>query len=137
MGLLHSPRTAATNVRHLDDYRVPSYRRNRPASRPVDGASGVWTRLAHERAAGSAQPRAAAALALAPSPAPGVLRVTHFPASATARGAVGRLRISGRLADVCAELDRLAAIEAGCGADGAAGAACDSGPALAWPARRA
>ena len=70
------------------------------------------------------RPRAAAARRLSPKPAPRPapatpaaaaarpLRVVHvLEASARPRGA-GRMVISGRLADVCAELDRLAALEA-------------------------
>ena len=45
-------------------------------------------------------------------PASPTLRVTHLPDAWRAAGTSGRLRISGRLIDVCAELDRLAAAEA-------------------------
>ena len=40
------------------------------------------------------------------------LRVTHLIDARQTPGASGRLRISGRMIDVCAELDRLAAAEA-------------------------
>jgi hypothetical protein len=40
------------------------------------------------------------------------LRVVRVVESDQARTAVGRMVISGRMADVCAELDRLAACEA-------------------------
>jgi hypothetical protein len=36
------------------------------------------------------------------------LRIVHLPE----KSGIGRIRISGRMADVCAELDRLAALEA-------------------------
>lgn len=39
------------------------------------------------------------------------LRVVHVVESGQARSCVGRMVISGRMADVCAELDRLAASE--------------------------
>lgn len=42
-----------------------------------------------------------------------VVRVMDKPAGSRAGGAAGRMVISGRMADVCAELDRLAAMEAG------------------------
>ena len=45
-------------------------------------------------------------------PASPTLRVTHLPDAWRPTGTSGRLRISGRLIDVCAELDRLAAAEA-------------------------
>jgi len=71
-----------TNVFHLADYAVPAYRR---------------------------RARIAAACPAARDPAQAAqsaVRVTQ-PVAGT-----GRLRISGRLIDVCAELERLAAIEA-------------------------
>ena len=40
------------------------------------------------------------------------LRVVHVMDGGPARVSTGRMRISGRMADVCAELDRLAAREA-------------------------
>ena len=44
--------------------------------------------------------------------APKVLRVVRVLEPAAPRSTAGRMVISGRLADVCAELDRLAALEA-------------------------
>lgn len=61
-----------------------------------------------------AQPRKACTTALekphflAPKP----LRVVRVMEAGQARSSVGRMVISGRMADVCAELDRLAAREA-------------------------
>lgn len=46
------------------------------------------------------------------SPAPPALRVVRVFEPSQPRAAAGRMVISGRLADVCAELDRLAAQEA-------------------------
>ena len=48
-----------------------------------------------------------------PSPQP--LRVMRLVEAGQAPGTAGRLRLSGRLADVCAELDRMAAAEPGSG----------------------
>ena len=45
-------------------------------------------------------------------PASPTLRVTHLPDAWRPAGTSGRLRISGRLIDVCTELERLAAAEA-------------------------
>ncbi|MDE2605515.1 MAG: hypothetical protein KGL68_06305 [Burkholderiales bacterium] len=57
----------------------------------------------------------AAARAPAPRPAPCVaakpLRVVRVLEPSAPRTVAGRMVISGRLADVCAELDRLAALE--------------------------
>jgi hypothetical protein len=44
---------------------------------------------------------------------PQVLRVVRVVEPSAPRAIAGRMVISGRLADVCAELDRLAALEAG------------------------
>jgi hypothetical protein len=44
-------------------------------------------------------------------PAPKPLRVTRVVEASAPRAVAGRMVISGRLADVCAELDRLAAQE--------------------------
>jgi len=112
----HQP--TATTVLCLDDYRVPSYRRPR---RPGNAGSSLvrlapgnaWSGLARQRAL---QPNASGlshhpdpAPAAAPCSAPPVrtlrLRVPQAP------DAPARLRISGRLIDVCAELERLAAAE--------------------------
>ena len=46
------------------------------------------------------------------APRPTALRVLRVCDAAQTPGDVGRMRISGRMADVCAELDRLAAREA-------------------------
>lgn len=88
-----------SNILHLADYRVPSLRRPRPAT--ARAPDGGWARMARERARASADAGAR------------LVRVTHFPPAANASGAGAHLRISGRLADVCAELDRLADAEAG------------------------
>ena len=71
---------------------------------------------------GALAPRAtgsAPAHALPPRPAQGEalkpLRVVRVLEPSAPRSTAGRMVISGRLADVCAELDRLAALEAqGC-----------------------
>lgn len=46
------------------------------------------------------------------APRPSALRVVHVCDAQPVPGDAGRLRISGRMADVCAELDRLAEREA-------------------------
>ena len=66
----------------------------RPLPLPVQGARGPAH--LHQAAARPARP----------------LRVVRVVEPATARAVAGRMVISGRLADVCAELDRLAALEA-------------------------
>ncbi len=118
MGLLqHTPATAT--VIHLDDYRVPSLRRRAAASTTTPARSGQpgqpdrWARAAQERASTRKQAAAVDSVtSLAGSgPAPTAVRVTRFADAAAARGPVRHLRLSGRLADVCAELDRLAAAE--------------------------
>ena len=102
-----------TNVIYLADRAVPSYLR--PRALPQH-ACGAWSAFAHER---TARQRA---LARAPSNgAPlhagraespvSTVRVTHR-SDAPVLGSSARLRISGRLVDVCAELERLAAAEA-------------------------
>ena len=93
--------SAPSNVIHLADFRVPSYRRR---ARGATSTGSAWAAMARQRAA--AHERAAAAPG---QPSAGV-RVTHFPEAANG-GDAARLRISGRLADVCAELDRLAEAE--------------------------
>ena len=62
-------------------------------------------------AASAASPRPAASLASVATlvPAPPVLRVMRVLEAGQAPSSVGRMVISGRMADVCAELDRLAA----------------------------
>ena len=54
------------------------------------------------------------------------LRVVRYVESGQPRAHVGRMVISGRMADVCAELDRLAAREAAesCGPHGMAAVSC-------------
>jgi len=42
------------------------------------------------------------------------LRIVHVMEPGLPRTQIGRIVISGRMADVCAELDRLAACEAAC-----------------------
>ena len=123
-----------TNVIHLADWAVPSYRRNRAAAaapRAAVPADRSWSALARQRAVqrhaadlASVDPRALALAAPAADTAapaavsahdafgPRAVRVTHLQDARPAPGASGRLRISGRLIDVCAELDRLAAAEA-------------------------
>lgn len=66
-------------------------------------------------AAGSpelAQAPAAPAVSAAPAARSRPLRVWRVVDASAHAGAAGRLVMSGRLADVCAELDRLAALEA-------------------------
>lgn len=110
MGRLQTPRPSATVVQ-LADYRVPSHQRRAAERRqqPV-AAPGAWARMAQARAA-----LLAGAEPLSRRPAPHAVqpvRVTHFDEAANAQGPAPRLRICGRLADVCAELERLAAAEA-------------------------
>jgi hypothetical protein len=66
--------------------------------------------------AGTVLLRPAAATAAHPArrvpPAPRPLRVVRVMEAGQPRTQVGRMVISGRMADVCAELDRLAACEA-------------------------
>ncbi len=96
---------AGANVLRLDDYRIPSYRRRCQTTTPTPtgtpGSTNLWVCQARQRAHAS--------LATTPHDA---LRVTHYPEAANASQPAGSLRISGRLADVCAELERLAAAEA-------------------------
>ncbi|HOB66198.1 hypothetical protein [Ottowia sp.] len=115
-----------TNVIQLADWAVPSYRR--PRGSTPQTAAGTWADLARHRVAqrhateqASAQrslllvPAAAACAANASVPAgkaPATVRVTRPVDARHAPEASGRLRISGRLIDVCAELERLAAAEA-------------------------
>ncbi|MBK6615858.1 hypothetical protein [Ottowia sp.] len=104
MGLHLAPRPAA-NVVHLADHAVPSYRRPRPAlgrPGPTPSHGGAWAAMARQRAAERAVSPAAP-----PRPVlAAAVRVTRVPDAAP--GAAGRLRVSGRLIDVCAELERLA-----------------------------
>lgn len=69
---------------------------------------------AHDARPAQPQPPAGAQQHAAP-PAPKPLRVVRVVEPSAPRSTAGRMFISGRLADVCAELDRLAALEAqGC-----------------------
>lgn len=106
-----------TNIIQLADYRIPSYRRARRATpeRTETGWASQARRRAERATTGTAAPCNLVALptpAAAPHnrPAP-VLRVTQLRNPGTP-DAPARLRISGRLIDVCAELERLAAAEA-------------------------
>ena len=112
MGLLQNT-PADARVVVLADHRVPSHRRRAAEQRQLPiGAPGAWARMAQARAGGhsAASPDAGQPSAAA-SPA-GAVRVTHFADAAKTRGPVRRLRICGRLSDVCAELERLVAAEA-------------------------
>ena len=104
-----------TNVYFLSDFAhaaTPSYRRRGASSRDAQ-VQGAWGALARSR---GAQKMAAANHDLAAASGSVVplsaVRITRLPDSAQHPTATGRLRISGRLADVCAELDRLAEAEA-------------------------
>ncbi len=114
-----------TNVIHLADWAVPSYRRNRrPAHAASTPADGSWSAMARRRVAQkhAAEPAAGQpTLALVPAAAAPctpaaastpTVRITRLVDVRQPAGDSGRLRISGRLIDVCAELDRLAAAEA-------------------------
>jgi hypothetical protein len=82
-----------------------------------------FARFVARRCAGSAAPavplRESAALpepvAAAPMSVPRRLRVVRVIESSHAAATAGRMVISGRMADVCAELERLAALEAAAG----------------------
>lgn len=84
-------------ARHWPDtqpavWRTPAGRRAAPGSRP-EGVDVRWPRSHHAGRSGS------------PAGRPPRLRVVHH-------AGAGRITISGRLSDVCEELDRLAAQEA-------------------------
>lgn len=64
-----------------------------------------------DRLAGVRRPRHLRAIDAAAKPTP-ALRVLRVFEPHQSRAAAGRMVISGRMADVCAELDRLAAAEA-------------------------
>ena len=102
-----------TNVFYLgDQLRVPSYRRTR--ARPTGAVTqGPWVAMARRRAALPLAPAGDACNDAPTRPAPAV-RVSRSGSGLAADGA-GRLRISGRLVDVCAELERLAAAETALG----------------------
>jgi hypothetical protein len=76
-------------------------------SRALRGQRGVTRTAGHIQRA----PRGVASNA-APQRACRPLRVVRFVEPTCAAVDAGRMRISGRMADVCAELDRLAALEA-------------------------
>jgi hypothetical protein len=76
----------------------------------------VRRNCATARLPGMAQrPVRAAAINTAPARPCRPLRVVRFVEPTRAAVDAGRMRISGRMADVCAELDRLAALEAAAG----------------------
>ncbi len=78
---------------------------NGQLSGPLSGLSGGPV--------GSARPlRKITPRASAPAPVPVPVRMIRLREAGQARASVGRMVISGRMADVCAELDRLAACEA-------------------------
>ena len=90
-----------------------------PARRPSHGESGdaaaglryVAIRPAcTARPAGGSTPASSPSAAAAPARPLRVVRVVDR--QGTQRGCANRVVISGRMADVCAELDRLAALEA-------------------------
>ena len=111
MGLLQDIRPASSKVLYLADHRTPSLQRRAAQRRQqAPDAPGAWTRMAQARAQGHLSPEPASHAVPGAAPARPV-RVTHFAEAANAHGAVRRLRICGRLADVCAELGRLAAAE--------------------------
>jgi hypothetical protein len=84
---------------------------------PVRGSSrAVQRNCAAPRPAGVVQrPVRGATSAVAPQRPCRPLRVVRFVEPTRAAVDAGRMRISGRMADVCAELDRLAALEATAG----------------------
>jgi len=87
---------------------LPAHGRARTARRQCAAAHpGVLVQRAQHA------PTAAAAAAVARPCRP--LRVVRIVEPARAAKDAGRMRISGRMADVCAEIDRLAAIEAAAG----------------------
>lgn len=77
-----------------------------PKTPRADSPPSFWADTSHQ-ATDSAPTPAAAARARAP-----ILRVVHSVEAQGRHSGTVRLRISGRLADVCAELDRLASLEA-------------------------
>ncbi|WP_062471525.1 hypothetical protein [Variovorax boronicumulans] len=90
-----------------------------PARRPSHGESGdaaAGLRYVSIRPACTARPAGGSAPASSPSAAAAPARplrvVRVVDRQGTQRGCANRVVISGRMADVCAELDRLAALEA-------------------------
>lgn len=80
-----------------------------PAASIAPGARGRESRAAREERA-ERNDESVGAPSSRPARPLRVLRIVEE-ASACASGAAGRLVISGRMADVCAELERLAALE--------------------------
>lgn len=105
---------ASSRVSLLSAFAVPSFRR-RPISPQAQAPhSGEhWASLARRRAALRLVESPPATTPSTPSLQP--LRVMRLVEAGQAPGTAGRLRLSGRLADVCAELDRMAAAEPGSG----------------------
>lgn len=96
---------------------IPSFKRRPPAARgelPSKGES--WAVAAKRRAAlrlvdpTVERPRSMAPSSGAAAPAP-VVRVMQLVEAGQLPGTTGRIRLSGRLSDVCAELERMAAAE--------------------------
>ena len=90
---------------------------SRPARQATTSAHPVralrMVRPSGSRAPVSARPLSSVATARSGcAPRPAALRVLHECDAGQGPGHAGRLVISGRMADVCAELDRLAAREA-------------------------
>ena len=85
----------SSNVVRLADFRAPGRHPRADTTRAPDGDR---PRTARERARSGA--------------AAGPVRVTHLQPGASRMGAAAHLRISGRLVDVCAALDRLIEAEA-------------------------
>ena len=86
-----------------------------PGPRLLAPLQGLFRWFAAGMAPGSSRARPATSRARAPAcaaPARPVLRVMRVLEAGQAPANVGRMVISGRMADVCAELDRLAAREA-------------------------
>ena len=118
-----------SNIIHLSDFAVPSYRRTRAAgvhttqalATGPEGDSGIgsgsaWASMARQRAAQKWQvtPERNGALT-APTADSEASNAAVLPLHAkrvATTPCAGAVRLSGRLADVCAELERLAAAEA-------------------------
>ncbi len=114
-----------SNIIQLRNHTVPSYQRPRtpaaraaqaPAANPAESGRPSWTTMARQRAAQKWGARLEhGAHAEVPSAAPmandGAAQ-PPWPVRAATMPNAGAVRLSGRLADVCAELERLAAAEA-------------------------
>jgi len=84
-----------------------------PLANLFDAVHGLLAWLAPRPAAGSRKPvRRAMPAQRAPAQLAKPLRVVRVLEPCAPRAVAGRMVISGRMADVCAELDRLAAQEA-------------------------